>query len=247
MTKENNNFLKIMFGVLTFLSVIILINVMSADDSHNAVAKIITSGIGEMDVEPDQSTITLLVRTNGVDAKDSSNMNSEISNAVIKKMNSIVGEKNVETSYYNVYENNVWDYNTKKYIANGFIASHTIKVTSNNISNTGLIIDEALLSGATGIQGVSFGLSEKKEDEVLSESLNLAVLDAKNKANAIAKSGGVKLGKVIEISETKNYYSPLRKSDLSNVEMYDSDTVPTVISPETLTITSSVDVQYSIS
>jgi uncharacterized protein YggE len=70
------------------------------------------------------------------------------------------------------------------------------------------VLDGAVNSGANEIQGVHFGF--KDPDDLRQQARKLAIAKAKEKALELASEAGLKLGKVVSVSESGGYYpSPL--------------------------------------
>jgi uncharacterized protein YggE len=76
------------------------------------------------------------------------------------------------------------------------------------MSKVGTIVDIAVKNGANQLNNINFGLSEEKEQEFKQQALAEASKNAKAKAETIAQSLDVKLGKIKSVSESNFGYMP---------------------------------------
>ncbi|EYF04645.1 Hypothetical protein CAP_4321 [Chondromyces apiculatus DSM 436] len=77
--------------------------------------------------------------------------------------------------------------------------SNTVEVTMRDLTRVGPVIDAAMAAGANNIWGVSFAID--KTDTVAARARDEAVKDARARAEALARLGGVTLGEVVSIRE----------------------------------------------
>ena len=125
-------------------------------------------------------------------------------------------------------------------VITGYDVTNYISVTIRNIGNAGAIIDAAALAGgnATRIQSIYFSVSDVTKYN--SQARDLAVADAKAKAQQLATAAGVTLGPVTYIAENQGYYPPVYAA---------GNAVPsasTPISPGQTQITLTVQVVFAI-
>ncbi len=77
---------------------------------------------------------------------------------------------------------------------------NTVQITVRDLARVGAILDTAVSTGANNVHGIGFELEgEQLVEQKLREG---AVADAKRRAEALAKLGGVELGEILSISET---------------------------------------------
>lgn len=69
-----------------------------------------------------------------------------------------------------------------------------------------MILDAAVQHGANQIGGISFGIQSK--DSLLDKARQDAINDAKRKAEKAAQAAGLKLGRVLSLSETVQHALP---------------------------------------
>lgn len=81
----------------------------------------------------------------------------------------------------------------------GYEASNSVVVKVRKAASTGEIVDAAVEAGADGVSGPAFQVSGQQG--LYRQALDAAFADAKAKAQRLAQSAGLTLGKAIAISE----------------------------------------------
>jgi len=204
------------------------------------------SGQGKVSTQPDKAELYIRINAEGRTATAAKDSNSELSEKVI---NALKGEgvpkKDIETNYYYLNKKQEWDESQRKYVDVGYEVNHVLKVTTTELDNVGKLLDTAVNAGANGVDSVNFGLTDEKQKQVSGEALKIAAKEAEGKAESIASSVGVQLGKLVTVSESNFIYTPYIYRDV----MYSKAeaAVPsTEILPRTLEITASVSLIYEI-
>ncbi|WP_169796585.1 SIMPL domain-containing protein [Chondromyces crocatus] len=77
--------------------------------------------------------------------------------------------------------------------------SNTVEITLRDLSKVGPALDAAMAAGANNIWGVSFSIDKK--DAVAARARDEAMKDARSRAEALARLGGVTLGELVSIRE----------------------------------------------
>lgn len=84
----------------------------------------------------------------------------------------------------------------------GYQATISLRVRTTDLDTASKIIDAGLTNGANQVEGVSFGIKEALEAR--EEAMRLAGKAAKRKAQTLAESLDLKLGRVVTASENSN-------------------------------------------
>ncbi len=133
-----------------------------------------------------------------------------------------------------------YNYQTKSFI--GFNVSRNVKVILKNLDHYTDLVNGAIKSGITTISSIA--LDTKDREKLERKALGLAIAAAKEKADIMAKSSGVTLGKVIYIKEGG---SPIRTEGFAFREKSSSAPVTQgVFEPGEISVTATVVVKYSI-
>lgn len=184
--------------------------VKQAIENKNPKNTISVTGQGKVSATPDLATVNLGVITNGDTA-------SAVQNESSKKINSIIdfvkqqgiAKEDVTTSGFSIYPQQ--DYQQGKSIITGFQANQnvTIKVRGVDKSTDKLskILGGVTAVGANQVNGVSFSFDDP--DQLKGEARKQGIEKAKQKALELAAAAGLRLGKVINVSETSDMPGPI--------------------------------------
>lgn len=209
---------------------------------------ITVSGEGEVEAMPDEAEIYVRIVNEGTTADAVQAENKEMTNNAIRALKAKgVSSDDIETSSYYLSPRYNWDEKRGSYIT-GYEATHVIRVTTDDIENTGELVDAAVAGGANSIQDIQFKLSDAAEKEFNSEALESAAARAKDKAETMADALSVRIVRLSSVSESSVSYLPYRYNyamkDMAVPESAGS--APTPISPEKVTVTASVTLVYEI-
>ncbi|MEM2916012.1 MAG: SIMPL domain-containing protein [Candidatus Woesearchaeota archaeon] len=239
------NKLSMIFGMV--LAVLLLsactITVQQPTERQDVIT---VTGSSQFKAVPDQATVYLQVETNGTTAKEAQDKNSRIMDAVQNALlRAGLDSRDMETTYYNVYPYTYWDYEKQRQVEAGYKASHSLKITTNDIKKVGTYIQVGIDAGATSVNSISFELSKVAEKDAKNEALKRAVQDAKSKAEALADGIGKRLGKVVSVSINEYYAYPIMRAGAEVMAAKDS-AVPPPIMPQELDVSASVQVVFEI-
>lgn len=205
-------------------------------------AVISVSGRGTTNAVPDMATVNLGIVTTGKTAQLAQAENARIASDVVAALGKLgIFSKDIQT-YYSmspVYEKG--DYRK----VSGYRANNTVTVTVNDVENTGKVIDAALASGANDVNGLCFGLKDAKS--VHNSALQMAVQDARSKADAIAGALGVK---IIGIQCVKEGGGNFARYEMAGARMLKLDAaapnVETPVSTGTVEVEANVNIDFQI-
>jgi uncharacterized protein len=150
--------------------------------------EITASGSGSVSLPPDMATISASVETNAENGDDAISRNNAAYDRIVAALSKIgIARADVTLSYYNV------SYNPRpaggagnsgeRY---GYTVSRNFAVKVRDIGSAGRVSDACIASGATGINGVSFGLSNPSAARA--QAIVIAVAAARANAEALAKA-----------------------------------------------------------
>ena len=216
--------------------------------SSESTPKISVSGSAEKEVMPDKAVLTLTVQTEGETANKVQADNAVIMDKVIKALKEAgIKDQDLETSGYYLYPWKDYNYQTGETKNKGYKLENTLTVTTYEIGEVGKLIDLAVANGVNNVRNAVFSLSDDKEKQTKSELVAQASQNARLKAKSLADNLDVSLDKPILITESS--YTPgiwyARSEMLSATKAVDS-APPTPINPQQVTVSVSVNVDYSI-
>jgi hypothetical protein len=198
------------------------------------------SGIGTVSMSPDVGWFVASVVTQAATAAQAEQQDNDAMAKVISALTSAgIAEKDIQTLDYSL--NPIYQEAKepgKMPILVGYSVRHTIRVTVNDINTVGKMLDLAISNGANDVGGVYFGLSDAKAQQAQSQTLDLAVKDANNKARTIANAMGATLVGPISVN-IGYYYEPVR----ADYKQAEASQVP--IQPGQLQYTVNVQIVYT--
>lgn len=159
------------------------------------------TGSGLVSVSPDVADVTIGVSIQKPTVKEArSAAASTMATVVASIKKNGVAAKDIVTT--NVSLSPVYDYSSSGKAPKlvGYEFGNSVKATVRNLDSLAAVIDDAAAAGATTIQGISFRLDDPKPVEA--QARQLAMSDAKAKADALVAAAGVSIKGVVSISET---------------------------------------------
>jgi len=168
--------------------------------TQNAGQPFIVSGTGKVSVTPDIAKVSLGIEANGPILKRvQDDVNTKSKNLVSKLKSLDIDEKDIKTTQYYVYPN--YDYNNGSQKIVGYRVSTSYEVTIKDFDKVNDVLVIGPEFGANIAGGVNFEINEDTKKEKLNEARKMAVDEAKDKAEGLAKASGITLGKIINVSE----------------------------------------------
>lgn len=214
---------------------------------QNAIS---VQGSTEFDVAPDLAKIIFSIQTQSTTAQDAQVRNREIGDAVGAALTQAgVRTGDLQTTNYRVEKIQEWDPTGQKMVDKGYRVSNSFVVKTKELARVGPLLDAGIQAGANNVESISFELSDSKQKEVKTEALRKATMNAREKADALADGAGVKLGKVLTLSENSYYAQPYYRGDMMMAKaegMGAPEIPPTAISPQDVHISAQVSVTYEI-
>ena len=199
------------------------------------------TGNGSATSPPDMATINTGVVTQGKNAADAMKANNEIMAKLMAALKAQkIPAKDIQTSDFSVSPQYARDDRgrTQQEIV-GYRVSNQVRVVIRNLPELGKVLDTLVSTGSNRVSGISFGITDS--DGILNEARNNAIADARSKAKLYAQALGIKVGKVVSVSES-SVIAP-RPQFFARAAMADS-AVPIASGEQELTAT--IDVVFAI-
>lgn len=163
------------------------------------------SGIGKALAIPDIATISL-----GLETEKTAVASAQAENT--KKMNQLYDElkkneipkEDITTTQYSVYPKYEWKNDSQ--IFKGYVVTQNVTVKIRNFEKIPNILE---LIGTLGLNQVnSLNFTVDNPETLQQEARVKAIKNAREKAEALAKEAGVKLGRIISFSENNDILNP---------------------------------------
>ncbi|RDY72636.1 DUF541 domain-containing protein [Halobacillus trueperi] len=161
------------------------------------------NGVGKVQVRPDVANVNIGVVTQDNNLEKAQQENARTMENVRSQLVAAgIPEENIQTADYFIFPE--YDYVDGKQEFRGYQVTHTLKVTIDDVSQTGFIIDTAVAAGANRISNISFTVSDPYQN--YQEALRIALGNALANAQTIAGTMGLNLDqtpvKIIELGTT---------------------------------------------
>lgn len=168
---------------------------------------LIVSGTGKVNVVPDIANVTLGIEKEGKTLLSTQDEVNKVSEDLVKKLKDFnINEKDIKTTSYNVYPQYNYTGSIRTIVGYKVSVSYQVKIRDLEKINDILIITAS--TGINNIGNISFEVNEETKKEKLNEAREIAVEEAKENAQGLAKASGVTLGKIINISENNDSFYP---------------------------------------
>jgi len=205
--------LRALFGVLALgLFIYVTLLARNAAKQHDYIGRpesqrdtIAISAEGKVTALPDIASISIGVMTEKKTVADAQKENTAKMSAIIAKVKeSGVASEDIKTTNYSIYPQ--YDWVDNRQVERGFQVSQSIDVKIRDLEKIGDILTAAGELGANQVGGVNFTIDDPEE---LRQQARLEALEnAKRKALELAEAAGVRLGRIVGISEDPGYVPP---------------------------------------
>lgn len=162
----------------------------------------ISEGKSEIEVVPDEARVSLGINIQRNTVGPAQEEANRVINAITERLSELgIDKEDVKTSNYSIYPN--YDYTNGNNRIIGYNINSNLEITVSDFDKLNSVIDLATAEGANQVGGVQFALSNEKEDELKKQARQEAIKDAQESAQELARLSGIKLGKVVDVSESR--------------------------------------------
>jgi len=235
------------YYILLIISLIISSNAQAEDKSNakNNTTLLTISSTAKYKATPDIALISAGITTENFSANDALRENSVKMNNVFQALkNAHIDKKDIQTSGINIMPQYNYIPNLPPKIKT-YRVNNTVIITIRNIKNIGTTLDALVNQGVNTINGPSF--SVENPDSGLDIARKNAIKKAQHKAKLYADAMGLKISRVISISEGYSQSQPVLYSrGISMMKASSMMELPTPISSGQINLNSSVNIQYEL-
>ena len=217
------------FSLVTVLAIIGLSLPTMASDNES-FPRIHVTGEGRAEIAPDMAILGLTVMREAKTARKALDANSDAMAKVLAELQSVgIAERDLQTSNFSiqpryVYPNSTSSGERKPRQIVGYTVRNSLTVRVRDLGKLGVIMDKSVVLGVN--EGGNIQFTNDNPSAAISQARTQAVHEALAKANTLAKAAGVKVGRIVDMSE-QNY--PSRPMPIARAEMSlarSSDAVP---------------------
>lgn len=202
---------------------------------------------------PDLALFSAGVTTQGVTAREALSANSQAMSRVIAALRKAgIAERDIQTSNLNL--NPVYaqprrlpdgNYEEGPQRITGYQVNNTVSVRQRKLDEFGTVIDTLVSAGANQVSGPSFQVDNS--DAALDEARVAAMKAARARGNLYAQAAGLKVVRVLSISESGGYYQPqqIMVTAMARMDAAGAPPPPPVAAGE-MQMTANVTVQFEL-
>lgn len=184
---------------------------------------------------PDHAIISMGVQTEGKTAQAALAENAKNMQAVFQALKRAgIAERDVQTSSLSISPQYIYAEREPPRLT-GYQASNQVSVVVRDLKRLGQVVDAVVGSGSNQVSGVSFGVSDP--DKALDGARRDAVAKARARAELYAQAAGLKVARIVEISEAASAPPPM---PLPMAKMAMAEATPTAPGEVALSITVAV-------
>jgi uncharacterized protein len=153
------------------------------------------SGQGEVTAQPDMARVTL-----GIEARRPVlNEARSAVTAAVDRVLAVARDLKIDPKYVNATRLQVqpeynWNDKDRKQVLLGYVVSRQVDVELRDLDQLGALLERAVSAGANQVGGAALDSTHRKELE--RQAMTLAVQDARQNAEVLARAAGVELGAV---------------------------------------------------
>ena len=214
------------------------------------------TGVGEVVSVPDVATFSFSVVEKSESVTSAQSLATEKTNKILAFLeDSEIDENDLKTTSYNIYPKYEWiqpiciteincPRGENKLV--GYEVSQSVRVKVRDTQKAGDVLSGIGSFEVSNVSGLNFEVDD--EESLKAEARSMAIDDAKEKAEKLAKDLGVDLDDIIGFSEDSGYSQPYERSYMESVSfdsMGGASASPKIPTGEN-TITKTVYINYEI-
>jgi uncharacterized protein YggE len=211
-------------GVVFFTLMTCLLGVgQAAVASDEPVPRILVSGEGSVDIAPDMAVLTLSVMREAPTARAALTANSAAMAKVLDAMSALgIEKRDLQTANFSIQprytrppRQGAGAGEAPKLV--GYTVRNALSVRVRDISRVGEVLDTSVTLGVN--EGGSIQFTNDDASQAITQARIKAMEDALSKGRTLARAAGVKVGKVLEISEQNHRPRPVAMARMEMVAM----------------------------
>ncbi|HEV2738934.1 MAG TPA: SIMPL domain-containing protein [Candidatus Elarobacter sp.] len=205
----------------------------------------IITGQGMVSRAPDTATVTAAIQTNDDVAANATDKNNAALATLTRALGALhIDAVDIKTTYYNVtfvprpptplpipqgaIAQQIYPYQNQRY---GYVVNRQLSITVARVGDVGAVIDAAVKAGVTNVNGVQYGLKDRKP--AADAALALALEDAAGQVKVVAAASHMHVGGIKQIQVGQSYGgpvpSPMRMMTAAGVTSVSTEITPTSV------------------
>ncbi|WP_444921661.1 SIMPL domain-containing protein [Microbulbifer sp. CnH-101-G] len=233
--------------LVKFSTITLLALILSACDNGQAPSQrgtlVSIAAQGETSQAPDVANLSVGVVTEADDSKKAMQDNAEQMDSLMKAIKKAgIAKKDIQTSGVSLSPRYHYQRDQKPKIV-GYTARNTVNIKVRELDKLGTVLDDLTAAGANQINGPSFEIGEP--GPVKAEAREKALIDAQERATIYAKALGMKVRRIVSISEQGSGGMPRPMMMRGQMESM-KDSASTPIAPGETTVSVNLDLVFEL-
>ena len=236
--------------VIVLIMLVAFARTATAQEAVSEPGQITVSGLGEVTAEPDLAVITTGVVTSAPTAREAVTANTQAMNGVLGRLKEMgIADRDLQTSDFSItpqYQHfrgqNGQPAPPPRIVA--YEVRNTLRVRIRELESTGAILDAVVSDGANQVSGIGFSIDDPTA--LMQKARRRAVSDARDRAEVLADSLGVALGRIVSVSEGQ-MRPPVPQPRMARMEMaMAADAGPVSVEAGEQLLTATVTITWEI-
>ena len=236
--------------VIVLIMLVAFARTATAQEAVSEPGQITVSGLGEVTAEPDLAVITTGVVTSAPTAREAVTANTQAMNGVLGRLKEMgIADRDLQTSDFSItpqYQHfrgqNGQPTPPPRIVA--YEVRNTLRVRIRELESTGAILDAVVSDGANQVNGIDFSIDDPTA--LMQKARRRAVSDARDRAEVLADSLGVALGRIVSVSEGQ-MRPPVPQPRMARMEMaMAADAGPVSVEAGEQLLTATVTITWEI-
>lgn len=204
---------------------------------------IVTSGSGEVIVEPDMASIHMQLRSENSDSSIAKSVVDKQFNRLLTALKAVDIDKD-DLVAANIRISPKYDYRNQRRQFVGYMAVRNVSIRITELDKLNAVLDKSLDAGVAQVGDIRYSVSNEQLHQ--NRARQLAIEDSKSTARKLAKAYGAELGEVININyrRTMDTGAPIMPRQLSTFT--EGATDAGVYLQDAITFTDKVDVIFQL-
>ena len=234
-------FIKLLFTNAALLLLLTATQAHAQETADKLPPSIRATGEATVTARPDRAQIDIGVVTQADTSQAAVTQNAQKLEATLAKLRQLLGANaDIKTISYNVTPNYRYPKEGGEPTIAGYTATNVVRVTLDDLTKVGTVIDTASEAGSNRIQNLRFML--KDEGTVKAQALREAALQARAKSQALAAALDLKVVRILSVSESGSPSYPVREVAFARAQ-----DASTPIEPGTIEVRAEVTLTVEIS
>ena len=233
-----------LWTAVILMSALLALPALAQENCADKQTTLNISAEAEVKAAPDIAMISAGVLTVSKNADAALKENAVQMNAVFTALKAAgVKDKDMQTSGITISPQYVYEQNKTPQIT-GYQASNNLNVVIRDLKKMGSVLDTLVAKGANQINGPTFSI--ENTDAFLDGARKEAVAKARKRAELYAEAAGLKIKRIVTMSESTNFGSPPRPMMAMAKLAMDEASAPSPVAKGEIGLSAQVNITYEL-